>query len=62
MEIILEVTKNSLKNPLIKYSDLELEYIKDFLQDYKMSPSDLNTFLQNPTEFLHKVVFRYPFE
>ncbi|MDR1987912.1 MAG: hypothetical protein LBQ24_04060 [Candidatus Peribacteria bacterium] len=51
-----------MKNPLIKYSNLELDYIKNFLENYKISPSDLNTFLQNPLEFLHKVVFKYPFE
>lgn len=62
LEAILEVTKNLLKNPLIKYSNLELDYIKNFLENYKISPSDLNTFLQNPLEFLHKVVFKYPFE
>jgi hypothetical protein len=60
--IIKEVVKNSLKNSLIKYSELELEYIKNFLETYKLSPSDLNTFLEAPLKFLHFVVFKYPFE
>jgi hypothetical protein len=60
--IIKEITKNYLKNNLIKYSELELEYIKNFLETYKLSPSDLNTFLENPLKFLHFVVFNYPFE
>ncbi len=58
---IQELVKNNLQNTLIKYSDLEIEYIKHFLESYKISPSDLNTFLENPVDFLHKVVFKYPF-
>jgi len=53
--------ENELKNNLIKYSDLEINYIKNFLETYKISPSDLNTFIENPLDFLHKVVFKYPF-
>ncbi|MDD3793584.1 MAG: ATP-dependent DNA helicase [Candidatus Gracilibacteria bacterium] len=61
LEQIRELTENLLKNSLIKHSDLELEYIKNFLETYKISPSDLNTFLENPIDFLHRVVFKYPF-
>ena len=61
LEKIEELVKNNLQNTLIKYSDLEIEYIKHFLETYKISPSDLNTFLENPIDFLHKVVFKYPF-
>lgn len=60
-ESIFVVAENELKNNLIKYSNLELEYIKNFLETYKLSPSDLNTFLENPLDFLHRVVFKYPF-
>lgn len=58
---IRQISENMIKNTLIKYSDLEIEYIKHFLESYKISPSDLNTFLENPVDFLHKVVFKYPF-
>jgi DNA helicase II / ATP-dependent DNA helicase PcrA len=60
-----EVSKsiiNELKNDIIVYSDLEFDYIEEFLKTYKLSASDLNTFLENPKDFLNKVVFKYPFE
>ncbi|MDR0771700.1 MAG: hypothetical protein LBF15_01135 [Candidatus Peribacteria bacterium] len=60
--MIVEVAKNTLRNNLIKHTDLELEYIKNFLENYKLSPSDLNAFLEEPLQFLHRVVFKYPFE
>lgn len=62
LEKIQELVEKSLKNSLIKYTELELEYIKNFLETYKLSASDLNTFIEDPLQFLHKVVFRYPFE
>jgi hypothetical protein len=31
------------------------------LQNYKLSPTDLNTFLEDPKDFLRNVVFKYPF-
>lgn len=58
---IRQISENMIKNSLIKHSDLELEYIKNFLETYKISPSDLNTFLENPIDFLNRVVFKYPF-
>lgn len=58
---IRQISENLIKNSLIKHSDLELEYIKNFLETYKISPSDLNTFLENPIDFLNRVVFKYPF-
>ncbi|MDD2907304.1 MAG: ATP-dependent helicase [Candidatus Gracilibacteria bacterium] len=61
LEKIEESVGNNIKNHLIKYSNLEIEYIKNFLETYKLSPSDLNTFLENPLDFLHKAVFKYPF-
>lgn len=53
--------KNSLKTSLLNYSDEEFDYIKEFLESYKLSPTDLNVFLEDPLEFLKNVVFKYPF-
>ncbi len=66
LEISLEETKaflvsSMLQNPLIKTSNEELEYIETFLQNYKLSPTDLNKFLEEPKKFLREVIFRYPF-
>lgn len=58
---IPEIIKNDIKNDLIEYTDREFDYIKTFLESYKLSPSDLNTFLEEPMEFLNKAVFKYPF-
>lgn len=57
----VELIQNDLKNSLIKHSELEFDYIKEFLENYKLSPSDLNTFLENPLDFLNNVIFKYPF-
>ncbi len=46
---------------LIKTTSEEIEYIKEFLENYKLSPTDLNTFLEDPKQFLRNVVFKYPF-
>ncbi|MDD5769435.1 MAG: ATP-dependent DNA helicase [Candidatus Gracilibacteria bacterium] len=53
--------KNQLTNNLIKYSSLEFDYINGFLENYKLSPTDLNLFLEDPLKFLQNVVFKYPF-
>lgn len=45
----------------LEIGDKELQYIEEFLKDYRISPSDLNVFLENPLEFLNRTVFRYPF-
>ena len=60
-EDIKEAIENNLKNNLITYSNLEFDYIEEFLQNYKLSPSDLNSFLEDPLEFLNRVIFKYPF-
>ncbi|RKW20744.1 ATP-dependent helicase [Candidatus Gracilibacteria bacterium] len=57
-----KIVENDIKNNLIKNGDLELEYIEDFLETYRLSASDLNVFLENPMKFLEKVVYKYPFE
>ena len=46
---------------LVKISREELNYISEFLETYKLSPTDLNTFLEDPKQFLRNVVFKYPF-
>jgi hypothetical protein len=45
----------------MEYRELEFDYIQTFLETYKLSPSDLNTFLEEPMEFLNRAVFKYPF-
>lgn len=66
IEISEEETKallisSMLENPLVKTTRDELDYIEKFLQNYKLSPTDLNKFLEDPKRFLREVVFRYPF-
>jgi len=46
---------------LVKTSKEEISYISEFLENYKLSPTDLNTFLEDPKQFLRNVVFKYPF-
>jgi len=58
---IRKVIENDIKNDLIEYSDREFDYIHTFLENYKLSPSDLNTFLEDPMMFLNRAVFKYPF-
>ena len=49
------------KTNLIKTTNEEINYINEFLQNYKLSPTDLNTFLEDPKIFLQNVIFKYPF-
>ncbi len=60
-EQIREVVENVMKNNLIKYNSLELDYVVKFLESYRLSPSDLNVFLEDPMQFLNRVIFKYPF-
>jgi hypothetical protein len=53
--------KNVLLNKNIVYTDDEFDYIEEFLSSYRLSPTDLNVFLEDPLQFLHSVVFKYPF-
>lgn len=64
-----DLISNTIKNQLIwdyteliKTSQEELNYIKEFLETYKLSPTDLNSFLEDPKKFLQNVIFKYPFE
>ncbi|MFA5917251.1 MAG: ATP-dependent DNA helicase [Candidatus Gracilibacteria bacterium] len=62
--LLVDSVKNMLlgnHSNLIKYSDLELKYIEEFLKNYKLSPSDLNKFLEDPSVFLKEAIFKYPF-
>ncbi|MGB2111490.1 MAG: hypothetical protein ACPHY8_06900 [Patescibacteria group bacterium] len=53
--------ENDLQGNLIEYSQLEFDYIEEFLEKYKLSPSDLNVFLEDPFAFLQRVIYKYPF-
>ncbi len=55
------IVTNELRNELEDYDEGEFEYIKEFLETYKISPSDLNIFLEDPKEFLRRTEFKYPF-
>lgn len=62
--LLVSSVKNMLlwsHSSLIKYSNLELKYIEEFLKNYKLSPSDLNKFLEDPSLFLKEAIFKYPF-
>ena len=58
---IKQIVENDIKNDLIEYTDREFDYISTFLETYKLSPSDLNTFLEEPIDFLNRAIFKYPF-
>lgn len=63
LDLIKDSVTNLLeKKTLIKNSTEEIDYIKEFLKTYKLSASDLNSFLEDPKVFLRNKVFRYPFE
>lgn len=61
LENINEIIQAELCKSTISYSINEFDYINEFLKNYKLSASDLNTFLRDPKEFLNRVVFKYPF-
>jgi DNA helicase-2/ATP-dependent DNA helicase PcrA len=46
----------------ISYENNEIDYISEFMKNYKLSASDLNCFLSNPKDFLYRTIYRYPFE
>ncbi|USN59409.1 MAG: hypothetical protein H6767_01425 [Candidatus Peribacteria bacterium] len=57
-----DVILGDVHQSLYRYETDEFQYIEEFLKHYRLSPSDLNTFLEDPIEFLHRTVFRYPFQ
>ena len=60
-KLCTEMIENDIKWELIEYTDLEFDYISEFLESYKLSPSDFNLFLEDPFSFLQRVVYKYPF-
>lgn len=58
------VIMNEMKAPFLsqKLDNEEELYITEFLKKYKLSPSDLNKFIEDPKMFLRDVIFKYPFE
>ncbi len=59
----LEVINNILLgNTFMQATKEEFEYISEFLENYKLSPSDLNKFIEDPMIFLNEAIFKYPFE
>ncbi len=57
-----EILTNSILEPnLVNIWEDEINFISLFLETYKLSPTDLNKFLEDPKKFLREVVFRYPF-
>lgn len=65
IEVDIEnIVKNEFK-PILHNTSLDREeelYIAEFLKNYKLSPSDLNKFIEDPKLFLKDVIFKYPFE
>lgn len=58
-----QVVKNTLlTEKLFSHSEDEFTYIQEFFKEYRLSASDLNVFLENPKSFLHRVIYKYPFE
>lgn len=55
------IKKELINFNIVKYSDAEFDYIKEFLWNYRLSPTDLNIFIEDPLKFLQNVVFKYPF-
>jgi len=50
------------ESSFISYTNEELDYICEFLKNYRLSASDLNCFLVDPGEFLKRSIYKYPFE
>lgn len=61
-ESLYEIIENASENKLIKPTQSEFDYIENFFENYKLSASHLNSFLNDPKDFLIKYVYRVPFE
>lgn len=59
MEIILPKAAGFLD---FAFGEADIAYLQDVLASYRLSPTDLNTFLESPKEFLKRSILRYPFE
>lgn len=69
-KVDLEINETKLKEilissmldtKLINTNEDEINFIAKFLETYKLSPTDLNKFLEDPKKFLNEVIFKYPF-
>lgn len=69
-EVDLKIDEIELKNilissmletSLINIGEDEINFISKFLEKYKLTPTDLNKFIEDPKIFLREVIFRYPF-
>jgi DNA helicase-2/ATP-dependent DNA helicase PcrA len=61
-ESLYEIIENASENKLIKPTQSEFDYIENFFENYKLSASHLNSFLNDPKDFLIIYVYRVPFE
>ena len=59
--LAINLKEKMLTRKLINIDKKEFDYIENFLRTYKLSASDLNTFLEDPKKFLYNTIFRYPF-
>lgn len=60
-----EVIASELRPNVMARSEMtagEEAYVREFLANYRLSPSDLNKFLEDPKTFLRDSIFKYPFE
>jgi len=46
----------------LEFNARDLTYLREVLAGYKLSPTDLNTFIEDPKQFLKKSLLKYPFE
>lgn len=46
----------------LKFENDELTYLREVLSYYRLSPTDLNVFLEDPKIFFKKTILKYPFE
>lgn len=42
--------------------DSDIGYLRSFLREYRLGPTDLTRFLESPEVFLQSVILKYPFE
>jgi len=60
-DYIVNIINNDIKNNLTSHNELEFEYIISFFEKYRLTASDLNTFIMDPLLFLNRVIYKYPF-
>ena len=57
--LIAPVTTSSMFQ--LEFESKDLTYLRQALGGYRLSPTDLNAFLEDPKEFFKRVVLKYPF-